>query len=332
MKHEKTEIDSLYRKSAMVYQGPLLSNSEDPLERIIYKFWNSELPSIPEMHDIIQNITKLFVKEPNVLDLTAPIIICGDVHGQFFDLLEIFRIGGLPPTSKYLFLGDYVDRGDKGAEILMLLCALKLKFPDSIYLIRGNHESSNLTHFYGFRDEILTKYRSEILYKAYESLFNSLPIAATINHKIFCVHGGLSPNAMKLEEIEAINRYIDIPQSGPLSELLWNDPIDSDVTFVKSNRNIGYRFGFGATKEFMEKNNISMIIRAHEMKQEGFEYCQGNHVLTIFSAPNYDFENEDGPNKGAIMMIDENMGKNIIKFTSAPPKETKWDHLRYFVL
>lgn len=327
----KTEVDSLFKMSAMRFQGPYLSDSDDPLERIISKFWNSELPSITEMQNIIENSTKLFLKEPNVLELKSPIILCGDVHGHFYDLLEVFRIGGLPPSSKYLFLGDYVDRGDKGAEILMLLCALKLKYPQNIYLIRGNHESGNVTSYYGFRDEILVKFRSEFLYKAYESLFNSLPISATINKKIFCVHGGLSPHIKKIEDISSIDRFTEIPESGPLCDLVWNDPTDIDCAYTDSRRNVGYCFGIRATNEFMKTNNINLIIRAHEMKQEGFEYCHENHVLTIFSAPNYDTDDDNVPNKGALMVIDENMGKNIIKFGQAPSPETKWERLRYFV-
>ncbi|OHT13193.1 Serine/threonine-protein phosphatase PP2A catalytic subunit [Tritrichomonas foetus] len=326
---KKNEIDYLWKKSAMCAQGPNLSMSEDYLERIIYKFWNSELPPKNEMQSLIEESTKIFIEEPNVLDIKPPITICGDIHGQFDDLLEIFRIGGFPPSTKYLFLGDFVDRGDKGAEVLMLLCALKLKFRDQIFLLRGNHESVQVTRYYGFRDEILIKYRSESLYKAYESLFNSLPIAAKINNKIFCVHGGLAENVKTIEEIQKINRFIDIPASGPLCELLWNDPVDFECMFGQSTRNAGKTFGALATNEFISKNGISLIVRAHEPKMEGYEYCQNNRVLTLFSAPNYDPGCE--PNKGAIMIVDENMGKNIIKFPSAPPLESDFENLRNFV-
>lgn len=286
---------------------------------------------------VIQQANQLFDKEPTVLTIDihtsncSQFIIVGDLHGNLESLVRIINNFGYPPKTRYLFLGDYVDRGDKGAEILMLLCALKLKYPQNIYLIRGNHESGNVTSYYGFRDEILVKFRSEFLYKAYESLFNSLPLSATINKKIFCVHGGLSPHIKTIDDISKIDRFTEIPDSGPLCDLTWNDPTDIDCTYTDSRRNVGYCFGIRATTEFMKTNNVNLIIRAHEMKQEGFEYCHENHVLTIFSAPNYDIDDDNVPNKGALMVIDENMGKNIIKFGQAPSPENKWERLRYFV-
>jgi serine/threonine-protein phosphatase 4 catalytic subunit len=154
------------------------------------------------------------------------VIVCGDIHGQFDDLLELFRIGGFPPFASYIFLGDYVDRGKDSVECFLLLLAFKIRYKNRVTLLRGNHESKLISQFYGFYDECQKKYGELSVWKACTDVFDYLTIAAIINDKIFCVHGGLSPNIKKISEIDSIDRIRDIPQEGPHCDLLWSDPED----------------------------------------------------------------------------------------------------------
>lgn len=300
--------------------------SSDPIDHLLAKFWNGDLPSPIELKYVLQLATKVISSEPNILELEGPITVCGDIHGQFEDMLEIFNISGLPPHTRYLFLGDYVDRGPKSVEVMMLLCLLKLKFPDSFYLLRGNHESLNITQIYGFRQEVLAKYRSESLWLAFEPLFNSLPIAAVVNKSVFCVHGGLSRDVKYLADIAQIDRFHEIPMNGPFCDLMWADPSHDECLFTDPLRNAGTRFGARASANFLKVNNLKLIVRGHQVMTEGCEYCQSKKVLTVFSAPNYE------PllgNKAGILILDENAEPSIIKFKEAEGKEH--DHLTNFV-
>ena len=309
--------------SGMIRDQP---SANDPIDYIINKIWSSKLPSETEAKFLIKKASEILKHEPNILRLSPPITLCGDIHGQFDDLIEIFRIGGLPPYTKYLFLGDYVDRGSMSCLVIFLLCALKIKYPSSFYLLRGNHECMNITQVYGFKQEVLVNYRSESLYQMFESLFNSIPIAALIQDIIFCVHGGIAQEAMTISSIESINRFVEIPPSGALCDLLWSDPADDDSNFSESTRNTGHKFGSSATNEFFKTNNINLIVRAHETKNDGCCYSQDKKVLTVFSAPNY----EHG-NKGGIVVIDNDLIPKFVRFKQGPPHETFTDVLVKFV-
>ncbi|KAH0786451.1 Ser/Thr protein phosphatase [Histomonas meleagridis] len=302
----------------------------DELDKVIVNLLNSILPTPQELLSIINKATEIFHAEPNVLEIKPPLVICGDVHGQFDDMLQIFQISGAPPYTQFLFLGDYVDRGTKSIEIITLLCIFKIKYPKKFFMIRGNHESMNISQVYGFYQEVITKYRSDSLYQSFAPLFESMPIAAVINGEYFCVHGGISESAMTLSEISDINRFTEIPSTGAFCDLVWNDPAKDSSGFTQSGRrNAGALFGMRATDQFFSKNNgIKLVIRAHQMKKEGFEYCQHNKVLTLFSAPNYENMNA---NDGAILCVDENMKRSIIKFKKVPPKEKLSERLSSFV-
>ncbi|KAK8886010.1 hypothetical protein M9Y10_041469 [Tritrichomonas musculus] len=326
----RAQVDQLWHPSilASMPSNDSLPESNDPVDYLIEKFWNGELPTPVEMRFVLHEATKILKSEPNILRLTAPFTVCGDIHGHFEDMLEIFKISGLPPYTRYLFLGDYVDRGPKSVEVIMLLCIFKIKYPDSFYMIRGNHESMSITQIYGFEREMQVKYRSEALYNEFEPLFNSFPLGAVINNSIFCIHGGLSPEGIDISSIEKIDRFTEIPVSGLFCELLWNDPIDEDISIAESQRKAGVRFGGLITNKFLEKNNFSLVVRAHQMMKEGYEYCQHEKVLTVFSSPNY--EPRVG-NKAGILVLDENLKRHLIKFKSAPPKESPWENLTNFV-
>ena len=173
----------------------------------------------------------------------------------------------------------------------------------------------------------MLKYNLDHIYTIFLPLFCSLPLAALINNKIFCVHGGISPQCKNIENINNINRFIDISVSGLLCDLTWGDPLPNNSYFSISTRGIGHCFGLEASTEFFLKNNIELIIRAHQLMQDGFSYTHNNKVLTIFSAPNYE---KISKNKAAYVVIDENLNHKIIKFSAALPLK-KIEKLKSFI-
>lgn len=254
---------------------------------------------------------KFLSKKKNILDLKTPITVCGDIHGQFDDMLQIFRLGGLPPLTTYLFLGDYVDRGTNSLNVVLFLCGLKIKFPKSVFLLRGNHESFPICDTYGFRDEVLDKYSSEEVYSRF-SPFNSLPLCAIISKTFFCVHGGLSSDFKELADIHHISRNSEVPDNGLFLDLLWADPVDYKG-FSPSPRLVGNVFGPDVSLAFCNKFHFSTIIRAHEQQDAGYAYTHKNRVLTIFSSPNY-FTGR--ASKGAFLKINQHNEIQIIQFGS----------------
>ena len=202
--------------------------------------------------------------ESNVQRVNAPVTICGDIHGQFYDLKELFRIGGECPETNYLFMGDFVDRGYYSVETFLLLLALKVRFPDRITLIRGNHETRQITQVYGFYDECLRKYGSVNVWRYCTEIFDYLCLAAVVDDKVFCVHGGLSPAINTLDQIRAIGRKQEVPHDGPMADLVWSDPEDIEGWGI-SPRGAGYLFGGDVVAKFNEVNRIELIARAHQL-------------------------------------------------------------------
>ena len=239
---------------------------------------------------------EIFEKEESLLKINAPIYICGDIHGQYYDLLRVFDILDYPPSSSFLFLGDYVDRGKQSLECLLLLLCLKIKFPEKIFLLRGNHESEALNKIYGFFDEC--KRRLSIkCFKKITNLFNIMPIGALINENILCMHGGLSKDLQNIEQINKILRPTEVPDEGLLCDLLWSDPNDElTEDFGNNERNVSITFSKNFVKNFVEKNNLDLICRAHQVVEEGFEFFADMKLVTIFTAPNYmgEFDNNGG--------------------------------------
>ena len=244
---------------------------------------------IDKAYDILKN-------EDSMLKISAPLYICGDIHGQYYDLLRVFDILKYPPKSKFLFLGDYVDRGKQSLECLLLLLCLKIRYPSSIFLLRGNHESEALNKIYGFYDEC--KRRISIkCFKKITNLFNVLPITALIDENILCMHGGLSKDLTKIEQLNKIVRPTEIPDDGLLCDLVWSDPSDvlSD-NFGENERNVSVTFSKNVVEEFTKNNDLDLICRAHQVVEEGFQFFAGMKLVTIFTAPNYmgEFDNNGG--------------------------------------
>ncbi|KZT62614.1 Serine/threonine protein phosphatase [Calocera cornea HHB12733] len=259
---------------------------------------------------------EIFISQPILLELEAPIKICGDIHGQYYDLLRLFEYGGFPPESNYLFLGDYVDRGKQSLETICLLFAYKIKYPENFFLLRGNHEAASTNRIYGFYDECKRRYNIK-LWKTFTDCFNCLPIAALIDDKIFCMHGGLSPDLQSMEQVRRVMRPTDLPDEGLLCDLLWADP-DKDVTGWGTNdRGVSYTFGSDVVMRFLDKHDLQLIVRAHQVVEDGYEFFAKRQLVTIFSAPNYCGEFD---NAGAMMSVDESL---LCSFQILKPAEKK---------
>jgi len=257
---------------------------------------------------------EILVDEGNVQRVDAPITICGDIHGQFYDLVELFKVGGECPDRNYLFLGDFVDRGYYSVETFLLLLALKVRYPDRITLIRGNHESRQITQVYGFYDECLRKYGSVNVWRYCTEIFDYLSLSAIIEDKIFTVHGGLSPSINTLDQIRVIDRKQEVPHDGAMCDLMWSDPEEIDGWGL-SPRGAGYLFGGDVVNMFTERNDLDLIARAHQLVMEGYNWTHEKNVVTIFSAPNYCYR---CGNQAAIMEIDEHLEYTFLQFDPAP--------------
>ncbi|EHY65229.1 serine/threonine-protein phosphatase PP1 catalytic subunit [Nematocida ausubeli] len=256
-----------------------------------------------EIKFLCSKAREVFMSQPMLLEIEAPIKICGDIHGQYSDLLRIFECGGPPPESNYLFLGDYVDRGRQSLETICLLLAYKVKYPDNFFLLRGNHECASINRIYGFYEECKDRYTYKI-WKKFTETFNCMPVAALVDEKIFCMHGGLSPDLQSFNQIRSIHRPTDIPDSGLLCDLLWSDPDKDTHKWGDNDRGVSFTFGTRVVKEFLDKHNLDLICRAHQVVEDGYEFFADKRLVTIFSAPNYCGEFD---NSGAIMEVDENL-------------------------
>ncbi len=205
--------------------------------------------------------------EANVQPVNVPVTICGDVHGQFHDLMELFKIGGPCPDTNYLFMGDYVDRGYYSVETVSYLVAMKIRYPNRITILRGNHESRQITQVYGFYDECLRKYGSANVWKLFTDLFDYFPITALVENRIFCLHGGLSPMIESIDQVKELNRIQEVPHEGPMCDLLWSDPDDRGGWGI-SPRGAGFTFGQDISEQFNRTNDLSLVARAHQLVME----------------------------------------------------------------
>ncbi|CAE7234052.1 gsp-1, partial [Symbiodinium sp. KB8] len=258
----------------------------------------------------------VFMEQPILLELEAPIKICGDIHGQYYDLLRLFEYGGFPPEANYLFLGDYVDRGQQSLETICLLLAYKVKYPENFFMLRGNHECSAISRIYGFFDECKRRY-SVRLWRLFVDVFNCLPLAATIDDKILCIHGGLSPEMSSLQQIRTVVRPTEVPDTGLLCDLLWADPDQDIVGWGENDRGVSFTFGHDVVAAFLKRHDLDLIVRAHQVVEDGYEFFAGRRLVTLFSAPNYCGEFD---NAGAMMTVDESL---MCSFQVLRPAEKK---------
>ncbi|KAJ3325943.1 Serine/threonine-protein phosphatase pp1 [Boothiomyces sp. JEL0866] len=235
------------------------------------------------------------------IDSVIERLLEGDIHGQYYDLLRLFEYGGFPPEANYLFLGDYVDRGKQSLETICLLLAYKIKYPENFFILRGNHECASINRIYGFYDE-----------------------SAIIDEKIFTMHGGLSPDLQSMEQIRRVMRPTDVPDTGKheiivglLCDLLWSDP-DKDISgWSENDRGVSFTFGPDVVARFLQKHDLDLICRAHQVVEDGYEFFAKRQLVTLFSAPNYCGEFD---NAGAMMSVDETL---MCSFQILKPAEKK---------
>nr|GMD84247.1 serine/threonine-protein phosphatase 5 isoform X2 [Ipomoea batatas] len=276
-------------------------------------------------YQIVLQTREMLRSLPSLVDVEVPqgkhFTVCGDVHGQFYDLLNIFELNGLPSEDNpYLFNGDFVDRGSFSVEVILTLFAFKCMCPSAMYLSRGNHESKNMNKIYGFEGEVRSKL-SETFVELFAEVFCCLPLAHVINGKVFVVHGGLfSVDGVKLSDIRAIDRFCEPPEEGLMCELLWSDP-QPQPGRGPSKRGVGLSFGGDVTKRFLQENNLELVVRSHEVKDEGYEIEHDGKLITVFSAPNYC---DQMGNKGAFIRFQSpELKPNIVTFSAVPHPDIK---------
>ncbi|KAK4380257.1 hypothetical protein RND71_002119 [Anisodus tanguticus] len=243
-----------------------------------------------EVRGLCEKAKEILMEESNVQPVKSPVTICGDIHGQFHDLAELFRIGGKCPDTNYLFMGDYVDRGYYSVETV------------------------TITQVYGFYDECLRKYGNANVWKTFTDLFDYFPLTALVESEIFCLHGGLSPSIETLDNIRNFDRVQEVPHEGAMCDLLWSDP-DDRCGWGISPRGAGYTFGQDISEQFNHTNNLKLIARAHQLVMEGFNWAHDQKVVTIFSAPNYCYR---CGNMASILEVDDSRDRTFIQFEPAP--------------
>ncbi|XP_073284032.1 serine/threonine-protein phosphatase 5-like isoform X1 [Primulina huaijiensis] len=274
---------------------------------------------------IVLQLREMLLASPSLVDINVPdgkhFTVCGDVHGQFYDLMNIFELNGLPSEDNpYLFNGDFVDRGSFSVEVILTLFAFKCMSPSAMYLSRGNHESKSMNKIYGFEGEVKSKLSDKFV-ELFAEVFCCLPLAHVINKKVFVVHGGLfSVDGVKLSEIGAIDRFCEPPEEGLMCELLWSDP-QPQLGRGPSKRGVGLSFGPDVTKRFLQDNNLDLVVRSHEVKDEGYEIEHDGKLITVFSAPNYC---DQMGNKGAFIRFEApDLKPNIVSFSAVPHPDVK---------
>ncbi|KAG2402870.1 Serine/threonine-protein phosphatase [Vigna angularis] len=266
-----------------------------------------------EVGELCYAAEQIFMHEPTVLQLKAPVKVFGDLHGQFGDLMRLFDEYGFPSTAgdityiDYLFLGDYVDRGQHSLETITLLLALKAGYYLILCCLSGNHEAADINALFGFRIECIERMGENDgiwAWTRFNQLFNYLPLAALVEKKIICMHGGIGRSINSVEQIEKLERPITMDAGSIiLMDLLWSDPTENDsVEGLRPNaRGPGLvTFGPDRVTDFCKKNKLQLIIRAHECVMDGFERFAQGQLITLFSATNYC---GTANNAGAILVV-----------------------------
>lgn len=285
------------------------------LDEKIERLFNCQLLTEREIEEVCAQYRELAMEEGNVQRVQAPVSIVGDLHGQFYDLLELFELNGRPPAVSYLFLGDFVDRGFYSLETFLLLVCLKVRYPDKVTLVRGNHESRQVTQVYGFYDECVRKFGNAAVWRLCTELFDYLILGAVIPEaSVFCIHGGLSPNFDTLDEIRRIDRKREVPHEGPMADLMWSDPDEIEGWGV-SPRGAGYLFGGDVVARFNHQNNVKVIARAHQLVMEGYKWMFDSSLVTVWSAPNYCYR---CGNVAAVMNVGDDEKLDFRTYESAP--------------
>jgi len=324
--HDKRSIADEIDVNTMVvessYTGPHLEDGKvtpDFVQKLAEHFKNQKNLHKKYCSQILVDVKRYFDKQPNVIDIplnqSDKITVCGDIHGQFYDLLNIFSLNGFPSdTNQYLFNGDFVDRGSFSCEVIILFFSLKLLYPNNFFMSRGNHESRAMNKIYGFEGEVREKYPG-VPFDLFSEVFDCLPLGHIIGGKIFVVHGGLfGEDGVKIEDLQKVDRKREPPISGLMSDMLWADPQVSNGR-GPSKRGVGQSFGPNVTENFLKINDLELVIRSHEVKPKGYLLEHNGQLVTLFSAPNYC---DQVGNSGAFAIIRGNLKPEYTSFPHVP--------------
>ncbi|XP_022023302.1 serine/threonine-protein phosphatase 5 isoform X1 [Helianthus annuus] len=318
---KKTDVEPQYAGARI--EGDVVTL--EFVKKMMDDFKNQKMLHKRYAFEIVLRTREILMALPSLVDVNVPngkhFTVCGDVHGQFYDLLNIFELNGLPSEDNpYLFNGDFVDRGSFSVEVILTLFAFKCMSPSAIHLSRGNHESKSMNKIYGFEGEVRSKLSDKFV-ELFAEVFCYLPLAHVINEKVFVVHGGLfSTDGVKLSDIRAIDRFCEPPEEGLMCEILWSDP-QPNPGRGPSKRGVGLSFGGDVTKRFLKDNNLDLVVRSHEVKDEGYEIEHDGKLITVFSAPNYC---DQMGNKGAFIRFEApTMEPKIVTFSAVPHPDVK---------
>lgn len=310
------------------YDGVRLGEemTQEFIDDMIERFKTGKKIHKKYVYQIVIAVKKIVYDEPTMVEMKIPddvkLTVCGDTHGQYFDLMELFRLNGRPTDKHYyLFNGDFVDRGSWSTEIALLLYAYKWLRPQGMFLNRGNHETDDMNKVYGFEGECKAKY-NERVFKLFSESFSALPLATLIGDKYLVLHGGLfSDDNVTLDDIRKLDRHAQRQpgQAGLMMEMLWTDPQTAPGR-GPSKRGVGMQFGPDVTKRFCEKNNLDAIIRSHEVRMEGYEEEHDGKCITVFSAPKYCDQTE---NRGAYININPDYKLQFNQFDAVPHPDIK---------
>lgn len=300
------------------------------LDKYIEQLMKCEMLEENTIKELCDKMKEQLMDEANVVNIKSPVTVVGDIHGQIYDLYEIFLIGGSCPDTNYLFLGNYVDRGQHSVETFSLLLCLKLRYPNRITLLRGNHETRSITQVYGLYSECVRKYGNANVWKYFTELFDFFSIAALIDEKILAIHGGLSPMFSSLDQLRVLNRFQDIAAEGPLTDLLWSDPDpEKDGFHYSPTRVAGCTFGQNVLKQFLQANKLEHIIRGHQLCMDGYQVLFDNKLSTLWSAPNFCYR---CGNIASILELSEDLRERYFNTFGACPESERqritWDVLK----
>lgn len=255
------------------------------MEEQLCKLRKNELLNEEEIINICNKAMDVLILEPNIRRIESNVIVVGDIHGQFSDLLYIFDTYGVPENTKYIFLGDFVDRGENSLECILYLLIYKVLYPNNVTLLRGNHEQRQINKVYGFYDEVILRYSNSNVWNIINNVFDYLNLGCIIDGRYLCVHGGISPR-VTLNRLERINRFEKISEQSIINDVIWSDPFYK-MGASPNPRGSGFLFGEDILKQFLIFNNVEMLIRSHQLAIEGFKWDFDGYCLTVWSAPNY---------------------------------------------
>jgi diadenosine tetraphosphatase ApaH/serine/threonine PP2A family protein phosphatase len=273
----------------------------------------------PTIKTLLEKLMEILYAEGNILDLAPPITVCGDIHGQLYDLFELFRTAGAPSGTRFLFLGDYVDRGYYSLETFCYLAALKVARPRDFFLLRGNHETRTVSRLYGFYDDCVQNYGHPGIWALCNTIFDLLPVAALVGNRIFAVHGGLSPSVSLVEQISFPRRQRELPASGALCDLCWSDP-EEIAAWEPNPRGAGYSFGAKPVREFCHNNRLELVAHAHQLVQDGYQYRFDEQLITVWSAPNCMYR---CANVASVLALDQDLQRELKVFREVPDANRK---------